>query len=57
MVAIAQFHEYHLRLGKEKHFEESCATISARDETSSLRNIRFKACLTEFSVIQRAAPI
>ncbi len=38
-------------------FEKSRPTNSARDETSSFRNIRFKACLTEFSVIQRAAPI
>jgi hypothetical protein len=36
---------------------KSCATISARDETSSLRNIRFKACFTEFSVIQSSFPI
>ncbi|WP_041918736.1 hypothetical protein [Gloeocapsa sp. PCC 7428] len=26
--------------------------LSARDETSSLRNVRFKACLTEFSPYQ-----
>ncbi len=36
---------------------KSCATISARDETSSLRNIRFKACFTEFVVIQSSLPI
>ncbi len=35
---------------------ESCATISARDVTSSLRGIRFKACFAEFSLIQSLFP-
>lgn len=40
-----------------ENFVASCATIWARDETSSLRNIRFKACFTKFSVIQSSLPI
>ncbi len=35
----------------------SRATISVRFATSNLRNILFKACLTEFSVIHKVLPI
>jgi hypothetical protein len=40
-----------------RHYALVTATISAREETLSLRNIRFSACLTEFSVIQSSVPI
>ena len=40
-------------------FRISCNfdTISVREETSNLRNILFKACFTEFCVIQSSIPI
>ncbi len=33
------------------------AVISVREDTANFRNIRFKACLTEFWVIHSSAPI